>query len=75
MNHGFESQPEELHLILGFAEKGQRLCVRRTSSAILAAGLLIAGEIIRPGDEVLGTVLLVAAALPALHVLAPWRLR
>jgi predicted unusual protein kinase regulating ubiquinone biosynthesis (AarF/ABC1/UbiB family) len=49
--------------------------VRRTASAILAAGLLIAGAILRPGDEVLGTVLLVSAALPALHVIAPWRLR
>lgn len=49
--------------------------VRRTSSAILAAGLLIAGAIIRPGDEVLGTVLLIAAALPALHVVSPWRFR
>ena len=49
--------------------------VRRTTSAILAAGLLIAGALLRPGDEVLGTVLLVAAILPALHVLAPWRSR
>jgi len=42
--------------------------------AILAAGLLIAARS-SAGDEVLGTVLLVAAALPALHVLAPWRSR
>ncbi|WP_169077268.1 hypothetical protein [Microcella alkalica] len=49
--------------------------LRRTTSAILAAGLLIAGALLRPSDEVLGTVLLWAAALPGLHAVSPWRLR
>lgn len=49
--------------------------VRRTTSAILAAGLLIAGALLRPDDEVLGTMLLIASVLPALHVIAPWRMR
>lgn len=49
--------------------------VRRTTSAILAAGLLVAGALLRPGDEVLGWVLLGASLPSLLHAIAPWRLR
>ena len=49
--------------------------VRRTTSAILFAALLIAGVVLRPGDEVLGWVFMGASVAPLLHVLAPWRLR
>jgi predicted unusual protein kinase regulating ubiquinone biosynthesis (AarF/ABC1/UbiB family) len=49
--------------------------VRRATSAILFAGLLIGGVLLRPSDEVLSWVLLGASALPLLHVVLPWRLR
>ena len=49
--------------------------VRRTTSAILFAALLIGGILLRPSDEVLGWVLVGASALPLVHVLSPWRLR
>jgi predicted unusual protein kinase regulating ubiquinone biosynthesis (AarF/ABC1/UbiB family) len=49
--------------------------VRRTTSAILFAALLIGGVLLRPSDEVLSWVLLGASTLPLLHVIAPWRLR
>ena len=49
--------------------------VRRASSAILFAALLIAGILLRPTDEVLGWVLMGASALPLIHVLNPWRFR
>lgn len=42
---------------------------RRLVSAVLFAGLVIAGAIARSGDPVLGTVLLIAAALPLAHAL------
>lgn len=49
--------------------------VRRTTSAILFAALLLGGILLRPSDEVLSWVLLGASALPLLHAIAPWRLR
>ncbi len=49
--------------------------VRRATSAILFAALLIGGILLRPSDEVLSWVLLGASALPLLHVVLPWRLR
>ncbi len=41
----------------------------RIVSAILFAALLIGGILLRPSDAVLGTVLMVASALPLLHAL------
>lgn len=49
--------------------------VRRASSAILFAALLIAGILVRPTDDVLGWVLLGASALPLIHTINPWRFR
>lgn len=49
--------------------------VRRATSAILFAALLLAGVILRPTDEALSWVLIGASALPLLHAVAPWRLR
>ncbi len=49
--------------------------LRRTSSAIIFAGLLIGGILLRPTDEVLGWVLMGASLLPLIHVIGPWRLR
>ncbi|WP_439565574.1 ABC1 kinase family protein [Microcella sp.] len=49
--------------------------VRRVTSAILFAALLIGGILVRPGDEVLSWVLLGASLPPLLHVVLPWRLR
>lgn len=49
--------------------------VRRTTSAVLFAALLIGGVLLRPSDEVLSWVLLGASALPLLHAVLPWRLR
>ncbi len=49
--------------------------VRRTTSAVLFAALLIGGVLLRDADEVLSWVLLGASALPLLHVVLPWRLR
>jgi predicted unusual protein kinase regulating ubiquinone biosynthesis (AarF/ABC1/UbiB family) len=49
--------------------------VRRASSAILFAALLIAGILLRPTDEVLGWVLMGTSVLPLIHVLNPWRFR
>ncbi|SMH44499.1 Predicted unusual protein kinase regulating ubiquinone biosynthesis, AarF/ABC1/UbiB family [Rathayibacter oskolensis] len=49
--------------------------VRRVISAVLFAGLLIAGAILRPDDGVLGTVLLVASVVPLLHALLGGRRR
>ncbi|MGM1028285.1 MAG: ABC1 kinase family protein [Actinomycetota bacterium] len=44
----------------------------RLASAILFAGLLLAGALLRPDDVVLGTWLMAASSLPLLHVvLAP----
>ena len=42
---------------------------RRIVSAILFAGLLIGGILLRPDAVVLGTVLMAASALPLLHAL------
>ena len=49
--------------------------VRRATSAVLFAGLLIGGVLLRPSDEVLSWVLLGASVLPLLHAVLPWRLR
>lgn len=43
--------------------------VRRVVSAVLFAGLLIAGAIVRPDDPTLGTVFLLTSAVPLLHAL------
>ncbi|QHC69244.1 AarF/UbiB family protein [Rathayibacter sp. VKM Ac-2801] len=43
--------------------------VRRVISAVLFAGLLIAGAVVRPDDSGFGTVLMIASALPLLHAL------
>jgi predicted unusual protein kinase regulating ubiquinone biosynthesis (AarF/ABC1/UbiB family) len=43
--------------------------VRRVVSAVLFAGLLIAGAVVRADDTVFGTVLMAASALPLLHAL------
>jgi predicted unusual protein kinase regulating ubiquinone biosynthesis (AarF/ABC1/UbiB family) len=47
--------------------------VGRATSAIVFAGLLFAGVLLRPTDEVLGWVLMGASAVPLLHVLLRWR--
>lgn len=44
--------------------------VGRLASAIVFAGMLVAGVLLRPTDEVLGWVLMGASALPLLHVVA-----
>jgi predicted unusual protein kinase regulating ubiquinone biosynthesis (AarF/ABC1/UbiB family) len=49
--------------------------VRRASSAILFAALLIAGILVRPSDDVFGWVLLGASVLPLIHAINPWRFR
>lgn len=49
--------------------------VRRATSAILFAALLIGGVLLRESDEVLSWVLLGASLPPLLHVVLPWRLR
>ncbi|ROP49260.1 MULTISPECIES: AarF/ABC1/UbiB kinase family protein [unclassified Rathayibacter] len=43
--------------------------VRRVVSAVLFAGLLIAGAVVRADDTVFGTVLMAVSALPLLHAL------
>lgn len=49
---------------------------RRLISAVLFGALLIAGAVLRAGDQVLSTVLMVASVLPLLHALfAGWRRR
>lgn len=48
--------------------------VRRTTSAIVFAALLIAGVLLRPTDEVFGWVLMGASAVPLLHAVLPRRL-
>lgn len=47
----------------------------RLASALVFAGLLIAGVLLRPTDEVLGWVLMATSALPLLHLLVTWRRR
>ncbi|WP_413320275.1 AarF/UbiB family protein [Agrococcus sp. 1P02AA] len=41
--------------------------IGRLSSAVVFAGLLLAGALVRPDDLVLGTVLMVGSAVPLLH--------
>lgn len=43
--------------------------IRRVVSAVLFAGLLIAGSVVRPDDGVLGALLMGVAVLPLLHAL------
>jgi predicted unusual protein kinase regulating ubiquinone biosynthesis (AarF/ABC1/UbiB family) len=45
----------------------------RLISAIVFAALLFSGVLARPGDEVLGWVLMAASALPLLHLVVTWR--
>ncbi len=47
--------------------------VGRVVSAIVFAGLLVAGVLLRPTDELLGWVLMGSAAVPLLHVVVTWR--
>ncbi len=47
--------------------------VGRGASAIVFAGLLIAGVLLRPTDEVLSWVLMGSSVVPLLHVLLSWR--
>jgi hypothetical protein len=49
--------------------------VRRLASALVFAGLLVAGVLLRPTDAVLGWVLMGASAVPLLHVVLTWRRR
>ena len=49
--------------------------VARLASAVVFAGLLVAGVLLRPSDEVLGWVLMGASALPLLHVVLGGRRR
>ena len=49
--------------------------VSRLVSAVVFAGLLVAGVLLRPTDEVLGWVLMGASAVPLLHVMVTWRRR
>ncbi|WP_235451115.1 AarF/ABC1/UbiB kinase family protein [Frigoribacterium sp. RIT-PI-h] len=46
---------------------------RRVVSAVLFAGLLVAGAVLRSGDDVVGTVLMVTSAVPLLHALLAGR--
>nr|WP_249409079.1 AarF/UbiB family protein [Frigoribacterium sp. CFBP 8751] len=46
---------------------------RRVVSAVLFAALLIAGAVLRDGDDVVGTVLMVTSAVPLLHALVAGR--
>jgi len=43
--------------------------VRRVVSAVLFAGLLIGGAVVRPDDAVLGSVLMIVSVVPLLHAL------
>ena len=47
--------------------------IGRLASAIVFAGLLFAGVLLRPTDEVLGWVLMAASAVPLVHVVVTWR--
>ena len=47
--------------------------VGRLGSSIVFAGLLVAGVFLRPSDEVLGSLLMWASAVPLLHVAFTWR--
>jgi hypothetical protein len=44
-------------------------------SAIVFAGLLFAGVLLLPTQELLGWILMGASAVPLLHVLVTWRVR
>ncbi len=49
--------------------------IGRLASAIVFAGLLFAGVLTRPSDEVLGWVLMAVSVVPLVHVVATWRNR
>ncbi|MEO8093590.1 MAG: AarF/ABC1/UbiB kinase family protein, partial [Pseudolysinimonas sp.] len=47
----------------------------RLVSAIVFAGLLFSGVLLRPTDEVFGWALMAASVVPLLHVVVTWRRR
>ncbi len=49
--------------------------IRRATSAVLFVGLLVAGVLVRPNDDVLGWILIGASALPFFAAINPWRLK
>ena len=49
--------------------------IRRATSAVLFVGLLVAGVLVRPNDDVLGWILIGASALPFFAATNPWRLK
>ncbi|MCX6494410.1 MAG: AarF/UbiB family protein [Actinobacteria bacterium] len=49
--------------------------IRRATSAVLFAGLLVAGVLVRPSDDVLGWIFIGASALPFIAAINPWRLK
>ena len=49
--------------------------IRRATSAVLFVGLLVAGVLVRPIDDVLGWILIGASALPFFAAINPWRLK
>lgn len=61
----------EVERRLRFVERS----VNRLGSAIVFAALLVGGVLMRPTDEVLGWVLIVASALPLLHLVVTARRR
>ena len=49
--------------------------IRRATSAVLFVGLLVAGVLVRPNDDVLGWILISASVLPLMAAINPWRLK
>jgi predicted unusual protein kinase regulating ubiquinone biosynthesis (AarF/ABC1/UbiB family) len=49
--------------------------IGRLVSAIVFAGLLFAGVLLLPTQELLGWILMGASAVPLIHVLVTWRVR
>jgi predicted unusual protein kinase regulating ubiquinone biosynthesis (AarF/ABC1/UbiB family) len=49
--------------------------IRRATSAVLFVGLLVAGVLVRPNDDVLGWILIGASTLPFFAAINPWRLK
>jgi hypothetical protein len=60
---------------LGRRMRSVERAVGRLASALVFAGLLVSGVLLRPTDAVLGWVLMGASALPLLHVVLTWRRR
>jgi hypothetical protein len=42
---------------------------------VLFVGLLVAGVLVRPNDDVLGWILIGASVLPLMAAINPWRLK